>query len=85
MLTTNQFIVICLPVSCLKNLKIKICMYKTIILPVVLHVCENWSLAVREEHRLRVLENRVLDLKGRNCCTTASVDTCFQCVLHVKC
>jgi hypothetical protein len=29
--------------------------YKTIILPVVLHECETWSLTLREEHRLRVL------------------------------
>jgi hypothetical protein len=41
-----------------KNLKIRI--YKTIILPVVLYVCETWSLTLREEHRLRVSENRVL-------------------------
>jgi hypothetical protein len=41
-----------------KNLKIRI--YKTIILPVVLCGCETWSLTLREEHRLRVFENRVL-------------------------
>ena len=41
-----------------KNLKIKI--YGTIILPVVLYGCETWSLTLREERRLRVLENRVL-------------------------
>jgi len=41
-----------------KNLKIK--MYRTIILPVVLYGCETWSLTSREERRLRVLENRVL-------------------------
>jgi hypothetical protein len=41
-----------------KNLKIKI--YKTVILPVLLYGCETWSLTLREEHRLRVLENRVL-------------------------
>jgi hypothetical protein len=35
-------------------------MYKTIILQVVLYGCETWSLALREEHRLRVFENRVL-------------------------
>jgi hypothetical protein len=29
-------------------------------LPAVLYGCETWSLALREEHRLRVLENRVL-------------------------
>jgi hypothetical protein len=33
---------------------------KTIILPVVLYGCETWSLTLREEHRLRVFENRVL-------------------------
>jgi hypothetical protein len=36
-----------------KNLKIRI--YKTIILPVLLYGCETWSLTLREEHRLRVL------------------------------
>jgi hypothetical protein len=41
-----------------KNVKIRT--YKTIILPVILHECETWSLALREEHRLRVFENRVL-------------------------
>jgi hypothetical protein len=35
-----------------KNLKIKI--YRTIILPVVLYGCETWSLTLREERRLRV-------------------------------
>ena len=41
-----------------KNLKIKI--YRTIILPVVLYWCETWSLTLREERRLRVFKNRVL-------------------------
>jgi len=41
-----------------KNLKIKI--HRTIILPVVVYRCETWSLALREECRLRVFENRVL-------------------------
>ena len=41
-----------------KNLKIKI--YRTIISPVVLCGCETWSLALREERRPRVFENRVL-------------------------
>jgi len=41
-----------------KNLKIKI--YRTIILPVVLYGCETWSLSMREEHRTRVFENQVL-------------------------
>jgi hypothetical protein len=45
-----------------KNLKIKI--YKTVILPIVLYGCETWSLTLREEHRLRVFENRVLGIFG---------------------
>jgi hypothetical protein len=44
--------------SPLKNIKIKT--YKTIILLVVLYGCQNWFLTLREEHRLRVFENRVL-------------------------
>jgi hypothetical protein len=40
-----------------KNIKIKI--YRTIILPVVLYGCETWSLTLREECRLRVFENLV--------------------------
>jgi hypothetical protein len=39
---------------------LKIRIYKTIILPVVLYGYETWSLTLREEHRLRVFENRVL-------------------------
>jgi hypothetical protein len=41
-----------------RNLKVKI--YKTIILPVVLYGCGTWPITLREEHRLRVFENRVL-------------------------
>jgi hypothetical protein len=41
-----------------KYVKIKI--YKSIILPVILYVCETWSLTFREEQRQRVSENRVL-------------------------
>ena len=41
-----------------KNLKIKI--YRTIILPVVLYEREAWSLTLREERKLRVFENMVL-------------------------
>jgi hypothetical protein len=41
-----------------KNIKIRI--YITIILPVVVYRYETWSLTLREEHRLRVFENRVL-------------------------
>jgi hypothetical protein len=39
---------------------VKVRIYKTIILSVVLYRCETWSLTVREEHKLRVFENRVL-------------------------
>jgi hypothetical protein len=41
-----------------KNIKIR--KYKTIILPVVLYGCETWSLTLRDQHRLREFENRVL-------------------------
>jgi len=41
-----------------KDLKIKI--YRTIILPVVLYGCETWSLTLSEERKLRVFENMVL-------------------------
>jgi hypothetical protein len=34
--------------------------YKTIILPVILYGCETWFLTLREEHSLRVFENRML-------------------------
>jgi hypothetical protein len=39
--------------------KYKIKIYKTIIL-LVLYECKSWSLILREEHRLRVFEIRVL-------------------------
>jgi hypothetical protein len=41
--------------SCLLSKNVKIRIYKIIILPLVLHGCD-----IREEHRLRVVENRVL-------------------------
>jgi hypothetical protein len=41
-----------------RNVKVKI--YETIIVPVALYGCETWSVTLREEHRLRVFENRVL-------------------------
>ena len=46
-----------------ENVKIKV--YGNIILPVVLYGCETWSLKLREESRLRVFQNRVLDLRRR--------------------
>jgi hypothetical protein len=49
-----------------RNVKVKI--YRTTILQVFLNGCKIWSLKLREEHRLRVSENRVLrehlDLRG---------------------
>jgi hypothetical protein len=41
-----------------KNVKIRI--YKTTILPLVLYRCETWPVTLREQHGLRVFENRVL-------------------------
>jgi hypothetical protein len=41
-----------------KNTKVRA--YRTIILPVVLYGCGTWPLALREEQRLKMFENRVL-------------------------
>ncbi|KAJ4432001.1 hypothetical protein ANN_20615 [Periplaneta americana] len=41
-----------------KNLKVRI--YKTVILPVLLYGCETWTLTLREGYRLKVFENKVL-------------------------
>jgi hypothetical protein len=49
-----------LPSSLLLSKNVKIKIYKTTILPVALYGCETWSLTLGEEHRLRMLENRVL-------------------------
>jgi len=46
--------------SCLLPKNIKINIYRTIISPLVLHGCETWLLTLRDKHRLRVYENRVL-------------------------
>ena len=43
-----------------RNTYLKIKIYRTIILPVVLYGCETWSLTLWDEHRLRVFKNRVL-------------------------
>jgi hypothetical protein len=48
-----------------KNVKIRI--YKTIILPVVVYGCETWSLTLREEHRLRMFENRGKGPDAQSC------------------
>jgi hypothetical protein len=44
-----------LPSSRLLSRNLKIRIYKTIILPVVLYGCETWFLTLREEHRLRMI------------------------------
>jgi hypothetical protein len=65
-----------------KNIKIMI--QRTVILPVVLYGCETWSLTLREEHRLRMFENRVLrrifgPKKWRDC----YIKRCFMvCTTH---
>jgi hypothetical protein len=46
--------------SCLLSKNTKIRIQKAIIFPVVLYGYETWSLTLREEHRLRVFESRVL-------------------------
>jgi hypothetical protein len=49
------------PFSCsLLSENVKIRLFKTIISPVVQHGCATCSLPLREKHRLRVFENRVL-------------------------
>jgi hypothetical protein len=58
MLATVQYRLFCVRHLLSKNVKIRI--YKTIILPVVLYVCEIYSATLMEEHRLRVMGNRVL-------------------------
>jgi hypothetical protein len=62
MLATVQSRTFCLLVCCLKKVKIRI--YKIIILPVVLYGCKTWSLIFRKEHRLKVSEKRVLRIFG---------------------
>ena len=44
----------------LAQLPDNICLFLVRVMPVVLYGCETWSLTLREEHRLRVFENRVL-------------------------
>jgi hypothetical protein len=38
----------------------KLKMYKTSVVPVILYGCDNSSLTLRDKHRLRVFENRIL-------------------------
>jgi hypothetical protein len=51
---------VCLLSSLLLPRNVKVKIYKTVILPVVLHGCEILYDTLREEHRLRVFENSVL-------------------------
>jgi hypothetical protein len=46
--------------TCLLSKNVKVKIYKTIILPFVLHECETWSLTLREEHKLMVSDNRIM-------------------------
>jgi hypothetical protein len=46
--------------SRLLSINIKDRIYKTTVLPMVLYGRETWSLTLREEHSLKVFENRVL-------------------------
>jgi hypothetical protein len=54
---TLQAIHFYLPLSFPEILRLK---HSSVSLPVVLYGCETWSVTLREEHRLRVFENRVL-------------------------
>jgi len=53
-----QFIIIIIIIIVYLDLKIEI--YRTINLPVVLYGCEAWSLTLREERKLRVFESILL-------------------------
>jgi hypothetical protein len=46
--------------SCLLSRNVKVKIYKTVVLPVVLYGCETGSVTLREEFRLRVFESRVI-------------------------
>jgi hypothetical protein len=46
--------------SSLLSRDIKIRIYRTVILPVVLYGCETCSLTLKDGHRLKVFDNRVL-------------------------
>jgi hypothetical protein len=61
MLAIIQSKIFCIPVS-YKKLKIKI--YRTLNLPVVLYWCETLSFTFREDHRMGVFENRVMSIFG---------------------
>jgi len=56
-------------------------------LPVVLYGCKTWSLTLREEHRLRVFENRALrrifgTRKWRKAAENCIMKSFIICTLH---
>jgi hypothetical protein len=55
----NSVVNVCILSSSLLSKRVKLKIYRTVILPVVLYGCESWSLTLREECRL-IFENRVL-------------------------
>jgi hypothetical protein len=57
---SNTLFILILDAIRLLSRDIKIRIYKATILPVILCGCETWSPTLREEHRLRAFENRVL-------------------------
>jgi hypothetical protein len=59
MLAVIRCRIFCHPVYC-ANIKKKIKIYRSIFLTAVLYGFETWSLTLREEHGLKVFENRVL-------------------------
>ncbi|KAJ4428604.1 hypothetical protein ANN_24648 [Periplaneta americana] len=66
-----------------KNLKVRI--YKTVILPVLLYGCETWTLTLREEHRLRFL-GKYLGLSGMKLQENGesyTTQNCTHCILHL--
>ena len=67
--------------SRLKSKNLKINRYRTIILPVALCGCENWSMPLREERTLRVFENMVL---RRTFGPTRDEVTGERCRLHTE-
>ena len=63
--------------SRLLSRKLKIKIYRTIILPVVLYGREAWSLTLREERKLRVFENMVLRRLFGPMCKCKLIDGLF--------
>ncbi|KAJ4444537.1 hypothetical protein ANN_06332 [Periplaneta americana] len=71
-----------------KNLKVRI--YKTVILPVVVYGCETWTLTLREGQRLRVFENKSLrkylglrGIKLQENGESYTTQNCTHCILHL--